>query len=240
MSAWFASDLHLDPETPAIAERFLAFLDGPVRGARALYLLGDLFEAWIGDDDPEPAHRRVVQAIAATAGRGTLVYVMRGNRDFLLGERFCAETGALLLDDPVRIAIGGAEALLSHGDGLCTDDAPYQRLRSLVRDEAVRRGFGRLSLADRRRLAAEARAGSREHLAAASGYITDVNQGAVEALMRAAGVRLLVHGHTHRPGVHRFASGGQPHVRVVLGAWHGAATVMHWDAEGWRLQQLAA
>lgn len=240
MSVWFASDLHLDPATPDIADRFLAFLAGPVRGADALYLLGDLFEAWLGDDDPEPAHRRVMSALAAVAESGTLLHVMRGNRDFLLGERFCAETGALLLEDPVRVSIHGGTALLSHGDGLCTDDGAYQRLRSLVRDPTTRRGLERLPLADRRRLADEARAGSREHLAGAAAYITDVNQGAVEALMLAAGVRLLIHGHTHRPGLHRFDCRGAAHIRVVLGAWHDTATVLGWDAEGWRLTRLAA
>lgn len=240
MSVWFASDLHLDPAAPGTAERFLAFLSGPVRQASALYLLGDLFEAWIGDDDPEPAHRRVIEAIAGVAAGGTLVYVMRGNRDFLIGSRFCSESGALLLDDPVRVTIGGQAVLLSHGDGFCVDDGSYQRLRSLVRDPGVRRGFERLSLADRRRLATEARAGSREHLAASAEYIADVNQSAVESVMQSAGVGMLIHGHTHRPGVHRFEAGGMARTRIVLGAWHDAATVLHWDETGWRLTQAAA
>ncbi len=236
MSSWFASDLHLDPATPEIAARFRRFLAGPVRGARSLYLLGDLFEAWIGDDDPEPAHREVIAAIAAVAASGTLVYVMRGNRDFLIGERFCAESGAMLLDDPVIATIAGTRVLLSHGDGLCIDDGAYQRLRALVRDPGVREGFSRLPLASRRRLALEARAGSREHLATASGYITDVNQSAVEALMRDAGVDLLIHGHTHRPTVHQFEVDGKAGTRIVLGDWHASSKVLHWDAAGWRLE----
>lgn len=240
MTSWFASDLHLDPATPAIAARFLRFLAGPVRGARSLYLLGDLFEAWVGDDDPEPAHREVIAALADLATSGTLVYVMRGNRDFLIGERFCRESGALLLDDPVIVTIAGTRALLSHGDGLCVDDAAYQRLRALVRDEGVRRGFARLPLASRRRLASEARAGSREHLTTASEYITDVSQTAVEALMRAAGVYLLIHGHTHRPGVHRFQAGGADCTRIVLGDWHATARVLQWDDGGWRLESSPA
>ncbi len=232
MTSWFASDLHLDPSTPEIAARFQRFLAGPVRGARSLFLLGDIFEAWLGDDDPEPAHREVVRSIAAVAAGGTLVYVMRGNRDFMIGERFCADAGAILLDDPAIVALGGERLMLSHGDGLCVDDRAYQRLRALVRDESLRADFARLPIDARRRLASEARAGSREHLANASGYITDVNQSAVESIMRAAGVGLMIHGHTHRPGVHRFCSGDSDRTRMVLGAWHDDANVIRWDVSG--------
>jgi UDP-2,3-diacylglucosamine hydrolase len=235
VSAWFASDLHLDPVTPEIAQRFLRFLDGPVRDARSLYLLGDIFEAWIGDDDPEPAHREVIRALRAVADRGTLVYLMHGNRDFLIGERFCAETGAMLLDDPVIATIAGTRVMLSHGDGLCVDDGAYQRLRALVREPGVRRGFAALPLASRRRLATEARAGSREHLAEAGEYITDINQQAVETLLRGARVQTLIHGHTHRPAIHHFEVDGAASTRIVLGDWHGSADVVHWDATGYRL-----
>jgi len=235
VTAWFASDLHLDPATPEIAERFLRFLGGPVRGARALFLLGDLFEAWIGDDDPEPAHRAVIAAVAGVASAGTLVYVMRGNRDFMLGERFCADAGAILLDDPAILTIGGRRLVLTHGDGLCIDDRAYQRLRALVRDEGLRAGFARLPLEARRRLATEARAGSREHLANAAGYITDVNDDAVDAVFRGAGAALMIHGHTHRPGVHRARAGDAERTRVVLGAWHDEANVVRWDEAGWSL-----
>ena len=235
MTSWFVSDLHLDPTTPQIADRFKRFLAGHARGARSLFLLGDLFEAWIGDDDPEPAHREIVAAIAAVAAAETLVYVMRGNRDFMLGERFCAESGAILLDDPAILDVNGEQVLLSHGDGLCVDDRAYQKLRTLVRDPALRGGFARLPIDARRRLASEAREGSREHLANASAYITDVNQPAVESVMRDAGVSLMIHGHTHRAGVHRFRSDGVDRTRVVLGAWHDDAHVVRWDDAGWQL-----
>jgi UDP-2,3-diacylglucosamine hydrolase len=235
VTRWFASDLHLDPSTPDIAARFLRFLAGPIRGAHSLFLLGDLFEAWVGDDDPEPSHREVMAAIAAAARTGTLVYVMRGNRDFLIGERFCAESGAILLEDPAIVTVAGGPALLSHGDGLCVDDRAYQKLRALVRDESVRAGFARLPLEARRRLATEARAGSREHLASAVDYITDVNQSAVETLLRDAGVRLLIHGHTHRPDIHRFESDGVARTRIVLGAWHDDAMVLRSDPTGYEL-----
>jgi UDP-2,3-diacylglucosamine hydrolase len=235
VTAWFASDLHLDPSTPRIAERFRRFLAGPVRGARALFLLGDIFEAWLGDDDPEPAHRAAIAAIARVADAGTLVYVMRGNRDFMLGERFCRESGAILLEDPAILELAGTRLLLSHGDGLCVDDRAYQKLRALVRDPGLRARFARLPLDARRRLALEARAGSREHLANASGYITDVNAGAVESVFRDSGATLMIHGHTHRPGVHRAESGGLARTREVLGAWHDEADVVRWDDAGWQL-----
>jgi UDP-2,3-diacylglucosamine hydrolase len=235
VTAWFASDLHLDPTTPQIADRFKRFLAGPAREARSLFLLGDLFEAWIGDDDPEPAHREVAAAIADAAAAGTLVYVMRGNRDFMLGQRFCTDSGAILLDDPAIVPVAGERVLLSHGDGLCVDDRPYQKLRALVRDPSLREGFARLPIEARRRLASEAREGSREHLANASSYITDVNQPAVVSVMRDAGVPLMIHGHTHRPGVHRFRADGIDHTRVVLGAWHDDAHVVRWDDAGWQL-----
>ncbi len=235
MTAWFASDLHLDPSTPRIAERFQRVLAGPVRGARALFLLGDIFEAWLGDDDPEPAHREAIAAIARVADAGTLVYVMRGNRDFMLGERFCREAGAILLEDPAILEVAGTRLLLSHGDGLCVDDRAYQKLRALVRDPGLRARFARLPLDARRRLAMEARAGSREHLANASDYITDVNEAAVESVFRDSGAALMIHGHTHRPGVHRGEACGVARTRVVLGAWHDAADVVRWDGEGWQL-----
>ena len=199
MSTWFVSDLHLDPATPEIAGRFLRFLEGPVQGAASLYLLGDVFEAWLGDDDPEPAHRDVIAALAAVRPAAPCSILMHGNRDFLLGERFCAETGAMLLDDPVIATIGMERVLLSHGDGLCVDDGAYQRLRALVRDPDVRRGFAALAAGEPP--AARERGPGRQPRApgAAGEYITDVNQAAVEIADARSGVRTLIHGHTHRP-----------------------------------------
>ena len=234
MTVWFASDLHLDPSTPEIAARFLRFLAGPVQGARSLFLLGDLFEAWIGDDDPEPAHREVIAALAALAAAGTLVYVMRGNRDFMIGERFCAEAGAILLDDPAILTVAGERIAISHGDGLCVDDRAYQRLRALVRDPVLRAGFARLPI--------EAGADSRPRrapAAASTSRTPRLHHGREprrrRIRFRGAGVGLLIHGHTHRPGVHRLPLDGSERTRVVLGAWHDAANVVRWDDAGWQL-----
>lgn len=238
MATLFVSDLHLDPSQPGIARQFTALLAGEARTARALYILGDLFEAWLGDDDPEPAHAVIASALAALAAAGIAVYLMQGNRDVMLGERFAARAGALLLPDPVVTTLYGRRVLITHGDALCTDDAAYQRLRALLRDPGVHRELGALPLDARRALAAEARAGSREHLASASAYITDVSHAAVEAVLRASGAEVLLHGHTHRPGIHELTVDGTARTRIVLGDWHAGGSVLRWDERGYRLATL--
>lgn len=232
----FASDLHLDPARPGTTSRFLDLLAGPARDAEALYLLGDLFEVWLGDDAPGELGRHVAAALRQLAQHGTAVFVMRGNRDVLLGEAFCAQAGATLLPDPVLVGIGGRQALLTHGDALCTDDGSYQRLRSLLRDPQVQGRLMALPPDRRRDLAEQARAGSRDHLARADEYITDVNQQAVEQAMHDAGVDLLLHGHTHRPAVHRFELDGRPRTRIVLGDWSPGTSVLRWDETGYELR----
>lgn len=239
MTRLFASDLHLDPARPDITRQFTDFLAGPAREAHALYLLGDLFEAWLGDDAPGALGDTVTGALARLSDAGVAVLVMQGNRDFLLGEQFCRQAGARLLPDPVVLTLGDSRVLVTHGDALCTGDAAYQRLRSLVRDPAVQRAFLALPLERRRALAAEARSGSRAHLAQADEYITDVNQDAVERVMREAGVTTLLHGHTHRPGIHRFTLDGRECARIVLGDWHRAGSVLRWDEEGYELVEMA-
>jgi UDP-2,3-diacylglucosamine hydrolase len=234
----FASDLHLDPSRPEVTSQFLTFLAGPAREAQALYLLGDVFEAWLGDDAPEVLGQTVIEALARLAAAGTALFIMQGNRDFLLGQRFCERAGACLLEDPTVITVGAARVLVTHGDALCTGDTSYQRLRSLVRDPAVQRAFLALPLDRRRALAAEARAGSRAHLARADEYITDVSQDAVERALSAAGVDILLHGHTHRPAVHRFRIGDRDCTRIVLGDWHRQGSVLRWDEGGFELLEL--
>lgn len=232
MTRLFASDLHLDPARPDATAQFLALLQGPARDASALYLLGDLFEVWLGDDAPGELGRQVAAALRQLSQHGVAVFIMQGNRDVLLGEGFCAQAGATFLPDPALLTIGGRQVLLTHGDALCTDDGAYQRLRSLLRDPRVRAGLLALPFDRRRALADEARAGSREHLAQADEYITDVNPQAVATTMRDAGVDLLLHGHTHRPAVHRFELDGRAHTRIVLGDWSRGASVLRWEEDG--------
>ena len=238
MTALVVSDLHLDPARPEIAAQFRAFLEGPARRARALYVLGDLFELWIGDDDPEPGKRAVIGALRALSDAGVGLYFLHGNRDFLLGARFCAETGGELLTDPTIVERDGRRALVTHGDALCTDDGPYQRLRALVRDPRWQAEFLALDLGVRATLAREARAGSTEHTRAQPAMLMDVNEAAVAAAFRAAGVDTLIHGHTHRPAVHALEVDGRPRTRIVTGDWYTQGSVLTWDAAGLRLEAL--
>jgi UDP-2,3-diacylglucosamine hydrolase len=234
----FVSDLHLDPADPAIARQFLAFLAGEARRADALYVLGDLFEVWLGDDDPDPAARAIVAALRGLTDAGVPGFVMRGNRDFLIGERFCRETGAVLLEDGTVVDLYGERVLLMHGDVLCTDDASYQRLRRVLRNPVVLWTLRHLSLARRRALARRLRAGSRAHVGATAPEIMDVNAAAVAQALRDARVRTLIHGHTHRPAVHELAVDGAGARRIVLGDWYAQGSVLAWSREGFELRAL--
>jgi len=234
----FISDLHLDAGEPRTIRRFLEFIDAEALAAQALYILGDLFEAWIGDDDDDAHLRPIVAALARVTGAGVPCAVMHGNRDFLLGARFCAATGCRLLGDYERIDLYGERVLLTHGDLLCTDDTRYMALRGQLRDPQWQREFLAKPLAERRKIAAGLRELSAVEIAAKSYDIMDVNQQTVAQTMRDFAVSLLLHGHTHRPAVHRFVLDGKPAARVVLGAWHDAATIVRWSASGFSLDAL--
>lgn len=238
MKTLFVSDLHLDAASPEIARRFHAFLAGEARSAEALYILGDLFEAWLGDDDPDPAARATVGALRALTDSGVPVFVMHGNRDFLIGERFCRETGATLLPDGTVIDLHGERAVLMHGDALCTDDASYQRLRRIVRNPVVRGLFRIMTLDQRRALAARLRAGSRAHVGMTAPEIMDVNADAVAQAFRMAGVRTMIHGHTHRPAIHPLEVDGAPAKRIVLGDWYTQGSVLEASPGGFELRAL--
>ncbi len=216
----FISDLHLSPERPATAELFLGFLAGRARGAQALYILGDLFDVWIGDDDRSAFSLEIIEALRALSESGTALHLMHGNRDFLIGRRFARATGCTLLKDPSVVELAGTPTLLMHGDLLCTDDVAYQRFRRKARNPIFQRLFLLKGLKRRRAIAADYRRKSGEATSLKSQEIMDVNQGTVESTMRQHGVSRLIHGHTHRPADHRFELDGKPVERIVLSEWH--------------------
>jgi UDP-2,3-diacylglucosamine hydrolase len=232
------SDLHLTAGDAETARRFVEFVDGPARSARDLYILGDLFEAWIGDDDDDSRLAPIVGALRRLTASGVSCALMHGNRDFLLGQRFCAETGTRLLGDYERITLFGQPVLLTHGDLLCTDDTRYMTLRKELRSPAWQRDFLARSLQERRQIASDLRQLSATEIAAKAEYIMDVNQAAVERAMRDHDVTLLVHGHTHRPAVHRFSLDGRPATRIVLGAWYHDASIVRWTPAGFAVEVL--
>jgi UDP-2,3-diacylglucosamine hydrolase len=213
----FVSDLHLSPEAPQLTALFLSWLHGRARGAGQLYILGDLFDAWIGDDDD--TYQGVEAALAALGASGTRCFLLRGNRDFLLGRRFARRTGTTLLRDPTRITLADEPVLLMHGDLLCTDDVPYQRFRRRVRNPVIQWLFLRQPLRKRRRIAAEYRRKSQRAMAEKAADIMDVNATTVRRVMQRFGVRRLIHGHTHRPADHRLLLGREPAHRHVLADW---------------------
>jgi UDP-2,3-diacylglucosamine hydrolase len=232
------SDLHLDPSAPGIARQFTEFLRGPARYARALYILGDLFEAWLGDDDPDPAARAIVMELRALTDAGVTLYFMHGNRDFLLGQRFAADTGGTLLADGAVVDLHGERVLLLHGDVLCTADTSYQRLRRWLRNPLTLFVLRHLSLDARRRIGGRLRAGSQMHVGATTAEIMDVTPDEVVTALQCAGVQTMVHGHTHRPAVHRLQVDGRSARRIVLGDWYAQGSVLEWRDDGVDLQTL--
>jgi len=229
------SDLHLSPERPGIAEVFFRFLANEVRDAAALYVLGDLFEYWLGDDSVvDPFNKRVADAIAATVAAGTPVYIMHGNRDFLIGKRLAARTGMTLLPDPTLADIAGVPTLLLHGDTLCTDDKEYQRVRARLRHPLWIWSALAMPLALREWRARRGRRLSEKRKQARPAEIMDVNVGAVETAFRAHGYPRMIHGHTHRPAHHVHDIDGRRCERWVLADWYQRGSYLRCDAEGVR------
>jgi UDP-2,3-diacylglucosamine hydrolase len=235
----FISDLHLTEERPEANERFIAFLEDRARGAEALTILGDFFEYWIGDDDlAQPFNAVVAGLLKDLSKQGVRIGLMHGNRDFLIGERFCAATGAVLLDDPSVHEIEGVRTLLMHGDTLCTDDHEYQAWRSKARDPAFQAAFLAKSLAERRQAILQMREKSKAVVQGKSAEIMDVNDEAVRQALRRHGVRRLIHGHTHRPGRHALEVDGERCERWVLPDWYGRGGYLEVDRRGPRLVQF--
>lgn len=236
----FVSDLHLDDARPHIVEDFERFCAGEARDADALYVLGDLFEAYIGDDDDALLNARIAAALHGVADAGVPVHFIVGNRDFLVGEEYARRCGMDMLDDRVVIDLHGTPTLILHGDVLCTDDAAYLAFREQVRDPAWQAAFLARPLAERRAFAAQARDASRAHTSQTDMAIMDVNQHAVENTLREAGVTRMIHGHTHRPAIHDFTLDGQPAQRIVLGDWYEQGSVLRVTTAGAEMRGLDA
>ena len=236
----FISDLHLSAERPSISERFFEFLHAQASRAAALYILGDLFEYWIGDDELDETHgnplaRRVAAALGQLAKRGVGIAFMHGNRDFLIGRRFGEASGARLLEDPAVEKIGGTRTLLMHGDTLCTDDLDYQAWRNVARSGDWQREFLAKTLPARRKALQALRDKSKEVVGAKPAAIMDVNEGAVREALREHSLTRLVHGHTHRPARHTLEVDGRPCERWVLPDWYETGGYLAIDETGPRL-----
>nr|WP_219736348.1 UDP-2,3-diacylglucosamine diphosphatase [Pseudomonas chlororaphis] len=231
------SDLHLEEERPDITRAFLDLLGGRARSAQALYILGDFFEVWIGDDAMTPYQLSICQALRELSDSGTQVFLMHGNRDFMLGKAFCKAAGATLLKDPSVVDFYGEPVLLMHGDSLCTRDEAYMRMRRYLRNPVSLWILRHLPLRTRHKLARKLRNESRAQTRMKANDIVDVTPDEVPRIMQEFKVRTLVHGHTHRPAIHKLQIGDQAAKRIVLGDW---------DRQGWALQvdeqgfQLAA
>ena len=238
MATLFISDLHLEAQRPEIGEQFLAFLAGPARDADAVYVLGDLFEVWLGDDDPSPYYAQMKSAIRELADSGVPVFFMHGNRDFMIGGAFAAEAGVTLLSDPHPLELHGKKVLLSHGDALCTDDVEYQQVRVMTRNSEWQAMMMAKSIEERIAFALQAREKSMARHATMEEEIADVNQDAVEQTIQRYEVDVLLHGHTHRPAVHSFHVGDRPVHRIVLGDWYEQGSMVEWDKNGPKLQEL--
>jgi UDP-2,3-diacylglucosamine hydrolase len=230
----FISDLHLCPTRPAITRIFFDFLRGEAAQADALYILGDLFDYWAGDDDDTPFNASVIATLNGLSKRGVALFVMHGNRDFLLGERFAAATGAKLLPDPTLIDLYTTPTLLLHGDTLCTDDVGYMAFRRKVRDPDYQRRFLAQPLTARKQVIAGLRAENSVEKQQKSEAIMDVAPAAVEAAFRAHACPRMIHGHTHRPAFHRHNVGGNHCDRYVLADWYDAGSYLLCDAAGCR------
>ena len=238
MTTLFISDLHLEDGRPEIGAQFADFLAGEATDAEALYILGDLFEYWVGDDDPNPHYAAMKQAIRTLSDTGVPTYFMHGNRDFMIGEAFAAEAGVTILEDPTTVDLYGCSVLLSHGDALCTDDEHYQQMRRMTRDTQWQAMMLAKPLEERIAIAEQARQQSQEYNASADEEIMDVNQDAVVEAIRDSGVQVLLHGHTHRPAVHDVDLGDREARRIVLGDWYEHGSVVRWDQDGPRLEVM--
>ena len=239
MAVFFISDLHLCTDRPEINRVFFEFLRGPAREAQSLYILGDLFEYWAGDDDlSDQFNASVAAALSEYAQTGPVLRFMHGNRDFLLNGEFARACGASLIDDPHSVNLFGTPTLLMHGDTMCTDDLDYQKFRVQVRNPNWQKGFLALPLEQRKRQIEAVRQTSESEKTRKAPEIMDVNQGAVEATLRKHGYPRLIHGHTHRPARHVLHVDGRICERWVLADWYRTGSYLRCDERGCAPVQL--
>jgi len=228
----FISDCHLDPARPEVTTALIQFLQQRANSASRLYILGDLFEVWLGDDDPAAAGQPVIDCLQALAAK-IPVYFMAGNRDFLLGQEFAARVGLTVLSEPQQLQLGTQQVLLIHGDTLCTDDHDYQQFRSMVRTPAWQAEFLGQPLAERQRIAAQLRSDSAEAMTQKTLEIMDVNPQAVRECFQQYSVDTIIHGHTHRPALHQYE---KSLLRYVLGDWNPGPSYLSWkQQQGFKL-----
>lgn len=222
----FVSDLHLDIERPDIIALFLDFLQKSAAQTDALYILGDLFEVWIGDDETSTLNQAIISGLYQLTGSGTPVYLMHGNRDFLIGQEFSNSSGCSLISDPTIIDLYGTPTLLTHGDTLCTDDKDYMEFHAMVRNPDWQENFIRKPLHERRTIAKELRKESKNKTQNKPEAIMDVNQQTVEQVLLEHRAQHIIHGHTHRPDTHPFTLNAKPAQRIVLGDWYKRGSVL--------------
>ena len=235
---YFISDLHLDAGLPDLTQLFIRFMREQAPAAEALYILGDLFEAWVGDDDDRPDTQIYIDELRTLADKGVNLYVMHGNRDFLFSDDFENRCNATLLPDPTVIDLYGTPTLLMHGDSLCTDDLEHQRTRGILRSEQWQSEFLSQPLEERIKQAKQYRSMSRSHFKNSPNAIVDVNQAAVIEAMQQHKVLQLIHGHTHRPAIHQLSINGKAARRIVLGDWNIHGSVLHCDEQDCKLTRF--
>ena len=236
MAIYFISDLHLEPAQKAITDGFLSFLDslehdkGSVNNAEELYILGDFFEVWIGDDYSNEYIELINNALQKCANKGTKIYFMHGNRDFLVGQAWCDKAHCELLEESKLITLGEDSILLMHGDSLCTDDTEYMKVRFLLRNEQFQAQLLSKPIPERLEFAKKIRSESKESQKGKSYEIMDVNQEAVDKALSAANCATMIHGHTHRPNIHHWEFEGENRTRYVLGDWGSKGWFIKWQA----------
>ncbi len=237
MSTWFVADTHLKPDEPRVSQAFLSFLSQSLGNCQALYILGDLFEYWIGDDYESPLSQQVTTALKQLTIQGTTIYFAHGNRDFLIQQDFAKRSGCQLLEEITRIDLYGIPTLILHGDLLCTDDTDYFTLRAQLRSHSWQSSFLAKPIEERLKIAEQYRQQSQSAQKSKEAEIMDVNQDSVQALLDRHNIKRMIHGHTHRPAAHQWEHTGQFYERIVLGSWHHQAWALEVTVSGYELHQ---